>query len=395
MRSNKKKIYGYSFSIKIIICLVILVLVYQNLYFSQKGTIVFKSGKNTSGQKILNHPQYDSISKLQTAFIRNAKLVRPSVVNLSKIQLKVILDSSNNSFYERNSLLTPLMEWFDDHFLRKEYTSETIGSGVIITEKGHILTNHHVIAGHDKILVRLSDQRSYFADIIGTDPETDIAIIKINSFRRLPQPIFGSSNQIKVGQWVMAIGNPYGLQGSVTVGVVSAVRRSNLGLATYENFLQTDAAINPGNSGGPLINLNGEIIAINTSFAVLGSGVGFAIPIEMALRISEELINNGNVERGWLGIDIQEMTPELFSAFMVSGYKKGVLVNNVKNNTPAKKAGILRGDIVLKFNGKKVRNIKNFQSMVAETQAGKKVRIIVIRNRLEKSFIVTVGGLKF
>ena len=394
MKNNKKNKLGYSFSITITICLIILFLFYQNLYFSN-GTILYNGGNSSSNQKTFDHPQYDSIINLQTAFIRNAKLVGPSVVNLSKIQLKKIFNNSNNSFYDRSSLFSSLMKWFDDHISRKEYTSETIGSGVIINKKGYILTNYHVIDGHEKILVRLSDQRSYFADIIGVDPETDIAIIKINSFRRFPQPIFGSSTQIKVGQWVMAIGNPYGLQGSVTVGVVSGLRRSNLGIATYENFLQTDASINPGSSGGPLINLNGEIIALNTSSAALGSGVGFAIPIEMALRISEELINNGNVERGWLGIGIQEMTPELFTAFKVSGYKKGILVNDVKNNTPAKKAGIMRGDIVFKYNGRNVRSIKNFHSMVADTRAGKQIRIDVIRNKLVKSLLVTIGKLTF
>jgi len=394
MKNNKKNKLGYSFSITITICLIILFLFYQNLYFSN-GTILYNSGNSSSNQKTFDHPQYDSIINLQTAFISNAKLVGPSVVNLSKIQLKKIFNNSNNSFYDRSSLFSSLMKWFDDHISRKEYTSETIGSGVIINKKGYILTNYHVIDGHEKILVRLSDQRSYFADVIGADPETDIAIIKINSFRRFPQPIFGSSTQIKVGQWVMAIGNPYGLQGSVTVGVVSGLRRSNLGIATYENFLQTDASINPGSSGGPLINLNGEIIALNTSSAALGSGVGFAIPIEMALRISEELINNGNVERGWLGIGIQEMTPELFTAFKVSGYKKGILVNDVKNNTPAKKAGIMRGDIVFKYNGRNVRSIKNFHSMVADTRAGKQIRIDVIRNKLVKSLLVTIGKLTF
>ena len=394
MKNNKKNKLGYSFSITITICLIILFLFYQNLYFPN-GTILYNSGNSSSNQKTFDHPQYDSIINLQTAFIRNAKLVGPSVVNLSKIQLKKIFNNSNNSFYDRSSLFSSLMKWFDDHISRKEYTSETIGSGVIINKKGYILTNYHVIDGHEKILVRLSDQRSYFADVIGADPETDIAIIKINSFRRFPQPIFGSSTQIKVGQWVMAIGNPYGLQGSVTVGVVSGLRRSNLGIATYENFLQTDASINPGSSGGPLINLNGEIIALNTSSAALGSGVGFAIPIEMALRISDELINNGNVERGWLGIGIQEMTPELFTAFKVSGYKKGILVNDVKNNTPAKKAGIMRGDIVFKYNGRNVRSIKNFHSMVADTRAGKQIRIDVIRNKLVKSLLVTIGKLTF
>ena len=239
-----------------------------------------------------------------------------------------------------------LKNLFDKYLFRKKYISKTIGSGVIINEKGYILTNYHVIEGNDKILVRLSDQRSFFADVIGVDSETDLAVIKINSFRRLPQPVFGSSTETKVGQWVMAIGNPYGLQGSVTVGVISGVHRSNLGITTYENFLQTDAAINPGNSGGPLINLSGEIIGINTSVAALGSGVGFAIPIDIALRISGELINNGDVQRGWIGVGVQKMTPELFLAFKIPDYKKGVLINKVENNAPANKAGILRGDIV-------------------------------------------------
>jgi serine protease Do len=191
----------------------------------------------------------------------------------------------------------------------------------------------------------------------------------------------------------MAIGNPYGLQGSVTVGVISGVHRSNLGIATYENFLQTDAAINPGNSGGPLINLSGEIVGINTSVTALGSGVGFAIPIDIALRISGELMNNGSVQRGWIGVGVQEMTPALFWAFKIHDSKKGILVNNVENNAPAKKAGIMRGDIVLKYNGRHVRSVKNFQSMVADTQIGKQVFIDVIRDGLEKTLLITIGEL--
>jgi serine protease Do len=394
MENKKKNIYDYSFSIFLAVFIIILVFFYLRLN-SHNLSFFSLDSDSYSDNKIIEHPQYDIVSNLQSAFIRNAKIVGPSVVSLSKIKSKSNINYSNELLHKKDSWLFPLKEWFYEHFSKKRYTSEAIGSGVIINSNGYILTNYHVIDGHEKILVRLSDQRTFFAKVIGTDLETDIAVIKINSFRKLPRPIFGVSSKIKVGQWVMAIGNPYGLQGSVTVGVVSGIGRSNLGIATYENFLQTDASINPGNSGGPLINLSGEIVAINTSSVAFGSGVGFAIPIEMALRISEELINNGNVQRGWIGIGIQEMTPELFLAFKLPGYKKGILVNNVKNNTPAKKAGFMRGDIVLKYNGKKVRSIKKFKFMVAGTQIGKKIPIDVIRNRLEKTLLITIGELTF
>ena len=275
----------------------------------------------------------------------------------------------------------------------KKYISETIGSGVIINSNGYILTNYHVIENHDKILVRLSDKRDFFAKVVGVDPKTDLAVLKINTFRSLPQPSFGLSRNVEVGQWVMAIGNPYGLQGSVTVGIISGVGRSNLGITTYEDFIQTDASINPRNSGGPLVDLSGKIIGINTSAAAIGSGVGFAIPIEMALRIVEKLIDNGDVERGWLGVGIQGMTPKLFAAFGIPGVKNGVLVNKVENNAPAENGGMMRGDIVIWFDGQRVRNATNFQHMVADTQVGKQVPISIIREGLEKTLIITIGKL--
>ena len=394
MKNVKTKLHSFFRSITLVFFTTTLVLFLWNRNpYSLNGTIFSVYDNNTPDQEILKHPQYNLISNLQTAFVRNAKTVGPSVVNLSKVHAEVNFNSSHDSFYDNNSWFFSLKNLFDKYLSKKKYISKTIGSGVIINEKGYILTNYHVIEGNDKILVRLSDQRSFFADVIGVDSKTDLAVIKINSFRRLPQPVFGSSTEIEVGQWVMAIGNPYGLQGSVTVGVVSGVHRSNLGIATYENFLQTDAAINPGNSGGPLINLNGEIVGINTSVAALGSGVGFAIPIDIALRISGELINNGSVQRGWIGVGVQEMTPALFLAFKIHDSKKGILVNNVENNAPAKKAGIMRGDIVLKYNGRHVRSVKNFQSMVADTQIGKQVFIDVIRDRLEKTLLITIGEL--
>ena len=394
MKNVKTKLRSFFRSITLVFFTTTLVLFLWNQnIFSLNGTIFSVYDNNTPDQEILKHPQYNLISNLQTAFVRNVKTVGPSVVNLSKVQAEINFNNSHYSFYDNNSWFFSLKNLFDKYLSKKKYISKTIGSGVIINEKGYILTNYHVIKGHDKILVRLSDQRSFFADVIGVDSKTDLAVIKINSFRRLPQPVFGPSTEIKVGQWVMAIGNPYGLQGSVTVGVISGIHRSNLGIATYENFLQTDAAINPGNSGGPLINLSGEIVGINTSVTALGSGVGFAIPIDIALRISGELINNGSVQRGWIGVGVQEMTPALFLAFKIHDSKKGILVNNVENNAPAKKAGIMRGDIVLKYNGRHVRNVKNFQFMVADTQIGKQVFIDVIRDRLEKTLLITIGEL--
>ena len=390
MKNVKTKLRSFFRLITLVFFTTTLVLFLWNRNpYSLNGTIFSVYDNNTPDQEILKHPQYNLISDLQTAFVRNVKTVGPSVVNLSKVHAEVNFNSSHDSFYDNNSWFFSLKNLFDKYLSKKKYISKTIGSGVIINEKGYILTNYHVIEGNDKILVRLSDQRSFFADVIGVDSKTDLAVIKINSFRRLPQPVFGPSTEIKVGQWVMAIGNPYGLQGSVTVGVVSGVHRSNLGIATYENFLQTDAAINPGNSGGPLINLSGEIVGINTSVA----GVGFAIPIDIALRISGELINIGSVQRGWIGVGVQEMTPALFLAFKIHDSKKGVLVNNVENNAPAKKAGIMRGDIVFKYNGRHVRSVKNFQSMVADTQIGKQVFIDVIRDRLEKTLLITIGEL--
>ena len=394
MKNAKTKLRSFFRLITLVFFTTTLVLFLWNQNpYSLNGTIFSVYDNNTPDQEILKHPQYNLISNLQTAFVRNVKTVGPSVVNLSKVHTKVNFNNSHDSFYDNNSWFFSLKNLFDKYIFRKKYISKTIGSGVIINEKGYILTNYHVIEGNDKILVRLSDQRSFFADVIGVDSKTDLAVIKINSFRRLPQPVFGSSTEIEVGQWVMAIGNPYGLQGSVTVGVVSGVHRSNLGIATYENFLQTDAAINPGNSGGPLINLSGEIVGINTSVTALGSGVGFAIPIDIALRISGELMNNGSVQRGWIGVGVQEMTPALFWAFKIHDSKKGILVNNVENNAPAKKAGIMRGDIVLKYNGRHVRSVKNFQFMVADTQIGKQVFIDVIRDRLEKTLLITIGEL--
>ena len=351
-------------------------------------------GENTAFNPLSDHPEYQLVLGLQEAFVRNAKINRPSVVNISSA--KELVEKS--SWYDPHSpdsqsWFLSLKKWLSRNLREKKYISKTLGSGLIINSQGYIITNYHVIENSENLLVRLPDNRDHFAKVIGVDPKTDLAVLKIFSLRTLPQPEFGSSRDVKVGQWVMAIGNPYGLQGTVTVGVISGIGRTDLGIAAYENFLQTDASINPGNSGGPLVNLEGKIIGLNTTVAAIGSGVGFAIPIEMALQVAEELIENGNVERGWLGVGIQEMTPDLASAFDLPALTNGVLVNSVADNAPADSGGVFRGDVIIRYNGEKVRDLRLFRHMVADTQVGQVVPIKVLREGREKNLRVKIGKL--
>jgi len=356
--------------------------------------LLLTQNKNTTSQILSEQPQYQLIIDLQKSFVRNAKDIGPSVVNISKVH-EVIKPSTSykTPTSDKYTWFPTLKSWIGNKFRKNKYYSETIGSGVIINKNGYILTNNHVIENKDKILIRLSDNRDFWAKVVGKDPLTDLAVLKINSFRSLPHLALEPARDVAVGQWVMAIGNPYGLQGSVTVGIISGVGRSDLGITTYESFIQTDASINPGNSGGPLIDLNGKIIGINTSAVAVGSGIGFAIPVEIAMRTVEGLIDSGYVERGWLGVGIQGITPELAASFKISSTENGILVNNVGDYTPAKNGGMMRGDVVIQYDGKWIRNTKNFKQMVGNTQVGKKVSIKVIRDGHEKILLVTVGKL--
>jgi len=255
------------------------------------------------------------------------------------------------------------------------------------------LTNYHVVKNLDRVLVKLSDGKEYFAKVLGYDTYTDLAALKISTLRRLPEPEFGESKALNVGEWVMAIGNPYGLEGTVTVGVISGTGRTDLGISHFENFIQTDASINPGNSGGPLINLDGQIVGINTAVAAIGSGVSFAIPVEMALEVGAQLIRNGSVERGWLGIGIQNMTPELANTFNLNSSEVGVLVNSIAKKTPAQSGGMLRGDIIIQFDGQTISNLKYFQKLVADTAIGKEVPVKIFRDGHEKTLKIKIGKM--
>jgi len=289
---------------------------------------------------------------------------------------------------------------FDDFFQKffggipqGEIKTKSLGSGVIIDKrKGYILTNNHVVAKADKIKVRLTNHKIYDAKIVGRDPKTDIALIQIKNAKHLPEEAkLGDSDAIRVGDWVIAIGNPFGLGHTVTAGIISAKGRI-IGAGPYDDFLQTDAAINPGNSGGPLFNMKGEVIGINTAIVAHGQGIGFAIPSNMAKAIVEQLIKTGRVIRGWLGVMIQEITPELADSI---GYKgnKGALVADVLDRGPAKRAGIKRGDIILKFDNKVIPDAHTLSRVVSSTPPGKKVNIVIWRDGKEKTIEVKIGTM--
>jgi len=268
------------------------------------------------------------------------------------------------------------------------------GSGFIISEDGYILTNHHVVGDADKITVKLNDGREFEADRIGTDAKSEVAVIKIKG-EDLPYLELGDSSAIRVGEWAVAIGNPFGLAATVTAGVISAKGRTGLHIADYENFIQTDAAINPGNSGGPLLNIQGEVVGINTAIYSRSGGnmgIGFAIPINMAKSIKEQLVKSGKVTRGYLGIMIQEMTADLAKSFGLDG-KRGILVADVTDDSPAEKAGLKQGDIVLELNGKPIENVGTFRNEVASNPPGTRLRLTVFRDGREKDIKIKTGQL--
>jgi len=287
---------------------------------------------------------------------------------------------------------------FRDFFgeIPQEQRKQTsLGSGVLVSEDGYILTNNHVVADAEEIVVIFSNKEKHEAKIIGRDPKTDLALIKITVKKPILPARLGDSDKLRVGDWVVAIGNPFGLGSTVTAGIVSAKGRI-IGAGPYDNFIQTDASINPGNSGGPLFNLDGEVIGINTAiFTQSGGnlGIGFAIPINMAKSVMSQLKQKGKVIRGWLGVVIQMITPEIKEKF---GLKttQGTLIGEVSKDSPAEKGGLKRGDVIISFDGKRLKEMNNLPPMVAATPVGKEVEIIVIRKGKEKRLTVKVGELE-
>jgi serine protease Do len=270
----------------------------------------------------------------------------------------------------------------------------SLGSGFIISEDGYIITNNHVIGDAEKITVRLSDKEEYEAKVIGTDDKTDLALIKIDAKHPLPMVPLGTSADLQVGDWVMAIGNPFGLEQTVTAGIVSAKGRV-IGAGPYDDFIQTDASINPGNSGGPLLNLKGEVVGINSAIFSQGGGnigIGFAIPIDLAKSIVTQLRDTGKVTRGWLGVAIQSVTPELAKSFGLQE-PKGALIAEVTADGPADKAGLERGDIITAFKGISINDSHELPALVASSPVGEEAKVTVLRSGKEKTFTVKLGEL--
>ena len=349
-------------------------------------------------QPILNNIEskndYQGLINLQEAFVRNAKAIKPAVVSINKV--KEVIENSSWNQIDPNSHSTPwylkVSAWISNYISGRKYLVESVGSGIILDSDGYILTNYHVIQGLDRILIKIANGREYFGKILGYDSQTDLAVLKISTLRNLAEPKFGHSVNTKVGEWVMAIGNPYGLENTVTVGIISGKGRTHWGGTDFENLIQTDASINPGNSGGPLINLDGNIIGINTGVASIGSRVGFSIPIENALNIANQLVQNGQVLRGWLGIGIQNLTPELASSLKFKN-TDGVLVNTVKLEKLNQEGGIKRGDIIIQFEGKPVPSTTYLQKMVANAEIGRVISLKVFRDGKEKMLEIRIGKL--
>jgi serine protease DegQ len=332
-----------------------------------------------------SHPEGEPtrISSLSDA----AKRAMPAVVNV----------------YTTKETKIPRHPFMDDpvfrHFFGERFDAETrkstnLGSGVIVSEEGYILTNSHVVEAADEIEIALADTRRAKARVIGTDPDTDLAVLKID-IPKLPAILFGQSDQARVGDVVLAIGNPFGVGQTVTAGIISAVGRSQLGINTFENFIQTDAAINPGNSGGALVDSTGQLLGINTAIysrtpGGASLGIGFAIPASTAKQVLEQIMQNGQVTRGWIGVGVQDMTRELSESFKLPEIR-GALITEVFRGTPADKAGIKLGDILIAVEGKPVTDSSSMLNLVAALNPGKQATLKVVRSQQETEVKVIVG----
>ena len=330
---------------------------------------------------------------LQAAFVGVAQQVRPAVVNIGTIQRS----KARRPIGPQPGGDDPFFQDFFKQFFgsdgpgqRPEFRQPSLGSGVIIDKRGLVLTNFHVIKGADEITVRLSDKREYRGKVMGTDPKTDLAVVRFDPDHELRVAGLGDSDALKVGEWAIAIGNPFGLDQTVTVGVISATGRSDVGVATYENFIQTDASINPGNSGGQLLNLKGDVIGINTAIVAAGQGIGFAIPINMVRRVVDQLVEKGKVVRGWLGVALQPLSTELAQAYGLKD-TAGALVASTVPGSPAASAGLQQGDVIVGYEKTAVDDYHHLQRLVAESKVGQKVTLDVMRKKQKVSVTATVG----
>src|SRR5437879_3209327 len=319
---------------------------------------------------------------MEEAFSAVADRVTPAVVHVSTVPKKApgSAEESPEEFYER-------------YFRRRpREDARATGSGVLVDPKGYVVKNNHVIENAQDIIVRLSDQRKFTAKLVGRDPKTDLAVLKVDAPAALPAAELGDSDHLRVGQWAIAIGNPFGLDRTVTVGIISATARTRVGVTQYDNFIQTDASINPGNSGGPLLNIDGKVIGINTAIVAAGQGTGFSIPINQARDVMQQLIARGRVVRGWLGIVIQDLTDQLAGSF---GVKEGagVLVAEVMKGSPADVAGLRAGDVVVELGGAPIEEVPDLQRRIAAVKPGQTMKLTVIRERKPVAVSVKIGEM--
>ncbi len=357
--------------------------------------LFFCMGKDKA-DSLPKNDKLTSVRSLGQAFVEVAKKVQPSVVNVTTE--KTITVKPWERYGEDFFKGSPFEDFFKGFGFSprekgKEYRHKqrSGGSGVIVDKEGYILTNNHVVEGADKVKIRLNDGREFVATVKGQDSRTDLAVLHIKA-KDLPVATLGDSDKLEVGEWAIAIGSPFGLEHTVTVGVISAKGRTGLGTGTYEDFIQTDASINPGNSGGPLINIDGEVVGINAMIIQPGTGIGFAIPINMAKQILNDLIKQGKVVRPWLGISVQELTPEMAEQFQVKE-KEGVIVAQVHQGTGAEKAGLTSGDIIKSVDDKAIKNANELVKEIQKKKVGQKVKLNVVRDAKPMTIEVTLTAM--
>ncbi len=341
---------------------------------------------------VLNFSSVSNSQNIPNSFADLAEKLMPSVVNISTTQTVVTRSNPFPNFQFPPG--SPFGDMFKEFGTPQERQSSALGSGFIIDEEGIVVTNNHVIEGAEDIVVQVNGEKKFNAKVIGADPLSDIAVLKIESKEKFITVRFGDSDKARIGDWVIAIGNPFGLGGTVTSGIISARNRS-IGLSRYEDYIQTDASINSGNSGGPLFDMNGDVIGINT--AILGRsgnvGIGFSIPSNSAKIVIDQLIEFGETKRGWLGVRIQDVTKEIAEVEKLDE-PRGALVASVAPNSPSEKAGVKSGDIILEFNGEKINQMKELPIIVARTEVGKKVKVKIWRNKKEIIKTITLGRLE-
>lgn len=370
----------------------------------QKSSV--ETGKQTAALSVGEGPERSDTEKgltdedtallvrINRALSAVSEIVTPSVVNISTVTTVSMRELPSGDLFH-----DPLFrKFFGDQPVpgtgSRKYRTSALGSGVIVTGDGYIVTNYHVVQGVDEIKVILQDRREFTGKLIGTDPQSDLAVVKVRA-SGLPAIKIGDSGRLKVGELVIAVGNPFALGNTITMGIVSATGRSHVGIADYEDFIQTDAAINPGNSGGALVNIKAELVGINTAIFSTGGGnlgIGFAIPSSMVSMAMDSIIRHGRVVRGWLGVSVQDLTPELTRHFEIKEVK-GALIADVVKDGPAWKAGLKRGDMIVEFEDAAVDDSSALKNLVAGRPPGKTVRIKIIRDGKEKSLSVTLGEM--